>query len=107
MTTQIECQEYCVGPLDQIPMGEGRQVTIGGVTVAVFRSRSGKVLATQAECPHRQGRLADGLIGGTTLICPLHGWKFNMETGEAILGDCGITTYRTRIDDAGDVWVAL
>ena len=47
---------------------------VDGKDVAVFRCRSGNVFATSAECPHRGGPLADGLVGGDTVICPMHGF---------------------------------
>ena len=59
---------------------------MSGEEIAVFHTRAGGVYATQALCPHRQGPLADGLIGGTTLLCPLHAWKFDLATGEALDG---------------------
>jgi nitrite reductase/ring-hydroxylating ferredoxin subunit len=46
-------------------------------------------------------------MGGETIVCPLHGWKFNMATGEALLGDCGIQTYRAWPDESGNVWVEV
>ena len=107
MNQEIVQGTHCLGSLDRIPVGEGRQFQVGDTTIAVFRSRAGDVWATQAECPHRQGRLADGLNGGSTLVCPLHGWKFNMVTGEAVLGDCPIKTYRAGTDEDGNVWVEL
>ena len=99
--------EYTLGPLAQIPIGEGRVFDIGGLRVAVFHARSGTVYATQASCPHRSGPLADGLMGGSTLVCPLHAWKFDLATGAALFGDCGIITYPARLDERGDVILAL
>jgi nitrite reductase (NADH) small subunit len=96
---------HCLGPGARIPFGEGRQFEVEGILIAVFRFRDGRVRAIQAQCPHRDGRLADGLAGGETLVCPLHGWKFNLTTGEAILGDCGIQTYRAWLDKDDNVWV--
>jgi len=92
--------EKKLGPIDKIPPGEGRVYSVDGENVAVFRTRSGALYATQAACPHRGGPLADGLIGGTTLICPLHAWKFDLSTGAALFGDCGIKTFRVHVDDA-------
>ena len=63
--------ELTLGPLSAIPPGEGRNFVSLGEKIAVFRTRGGEVFAVQAECPHRGGPLADGLLGGTTLICPL------------------------------------
>jgi len=53
------------------------------------------------------GPLADGLIGGNTLVCPLHSWKFDLSTGEALSGDCGIKTYSVRVDEAGRILLTL
>ena len=107
MSTNTLNAAHSLGPVDRIPFGEGRQFDVNGTLIAVFRPRNGEVRATQAECPHKMGRLADGLMGGTTLICPLHGWKFNLATGEAIMGDCGVQTYRCWVDGDGIVWVEV
>ena len=100
-------KETTVAPLSAIPPGEGRNFEIGGHRLAVFHTRSGRVFATQAQCPHKGGPLADGLVGGETLICPLHTWKFDLTTGEPLLGACPIAVYPARVDDAGRVLVHL
>jgi nitrite reductase (NADH) small subunit len=82
-----------LGPVSAIPKGEGRTYTVGTLRVAVFRARDGRLFATQAECPHRRGPLSEGLLGGTTLICPLHEWSFDLASGMALHGECGIQTY--------------
>jgi nitrite reductase (NADH) small subunit len=99
--------EVKLGPADLIPLGEGRNFSAGSEKVAVFRTRGGSIFAVQAECPHRSGPLADGLVGGNTVICPLHSWKFDLATGEALFGDCGIKTYPVRISETGDIVVSL
>ena len=95
--------EIKLGPAGNIPLGEGRVFCVNGEKIAVFRTRSDAVYAVQAECPHRGGPLADGLVGGTTLICPLHGWKFDLTTGQALFGDCGIKTFPVHVDDAQQI----
>lgn len=90
--------ETKLGSVDNIPPGEGRVFAVEGEKIAVFRTRGGEVYAVQAECPHRGGPLADGLLGGSTLICPLHGWKFDLKTGQALFGDCGLKTYSVSVD---------
>ncbi len=86
-------QRYALGPASQIPEGEGRTFFVGDKRVAVFRPRRGCVYATQAECPHRAGPLADGLLGNDTLVCPLHEWTFDLATGAPRQGECGLTVY--------------
>jgi nitrite reductase (NADH) small subunit len=95
--------ELKLGALSSIPPGEGRNFDVDGEKIAVFHARSGEVFAVQALCPHRGGPLADGLLGGSTLICPLHAWKFDLSTGAPLFGDCGLKTYSVRVDDSGQI----
>jgi nitrite reductase (NADH) small subunit len=99
--------EITLGPLAAIPEGEGRTFDTGTRRIAVFRTREGRVFASQAECPHRSGPLADGLVGGSTLICPLHAWKFDLATGRALSGECSIKTYPARVTQAGQIAVEV
>ncbi|MGH3973342.1 MAG: Rieske (2Fe-2S) protein [Pseudonocardiaceae bacterium] len=70
-----------LGPIGQIPIGEGRAFAVGDEQVAVLRTRSGGLHALQAICPHRGGPLADGLIDGTQVVCPLHNHAFRLIDG--------------------------
>jgi len=98
-----------LGPAARIPLGEGRTFTVGDVRVAVFRTREGGVHATQADCPHRAGPLADGLLGGGVLVCPLHARKWSLATGAPVAGnDCGaLATFDVHLSDGGDLILAL
>jgi len=99
--------EVTLGPIQAIPEGEGRTFEIGQKRLAVFRTRQGKVFATQASCPHRDGPLADGLVGGRTLVCPLHSLKFDLDTGRSLDGSCTLTVYPARLGSNGQVLVEL
>jgi nitrite reductase (NADH) small subunit len=99
--------EITLGPVSAIPEGEGRTFDTGRCHIAVFRSRDGSVFATQAECPHKAGPLADGLLGGSTLICPLHAWKFDLTTGKGHGDACDLKTYPVRLSATGQIVVEL
>jgi nitrite reductase (NADH) small subunit len=99
--------EVTLGSLSAIPEGEGRTFVVGERRIAVFRGRDGAVFATQAECPHKSGPLADGLLGSGTLICPLHALKFDLRTGKALNGGCSLETYPLRLSEQGQVVVTL
>lgn len=94
-----------LGSIDQIPVGEGREFTVGGRRIAVFRLRSGGVAATDAQCPHRGGPLADGMLGMDSVVCPLHGWRFTLPAGVAEVGDCDLVTHPARVDGRG--WIVI
>ena len=102
--TEIALKSVNLGSIQQIPPGEGREFTVDGELIAIFHSRNGKTYATQALCPHRQAPLADGLLGGATLQCPYHAWKFDLETGRK-LGDetCELTTYAVNLTAEGEI----
>ena len=93
-----------LGPLARIPEGEGRTFDIGARKIAVFRTRRGGVYATQAECPHKSGPLADGLVGERAVTCPLHGYKFDLVSGDGLGHACGaLRTFAVDVDERGDV----
>ncbi len=100
-------EEVIIGPLSLIPIGEGRRFDVRGTAVAVFHTRAGRVFATQADCPHLGGPLADGLVGGSTLICPLHERAFDLVTGAGIGQPCVLTTYPVRITQDGAIGLRM
>jgi nitrite reductase (NADH) small subunit len=97
-----------LGSLEQIPVGEGRTFQFGRLAVAVFRTRDGKVLATQALCPQKEGLLADGLIGNNKVVCPLHAYKFSLLTGQPIGNECeALETFAVSLSETGDILLVL
>ncbi len=96
-----------VGDVSQVPKGEGRAYAVAGRRLAVFHTRAGEVFATQAACPHRGGPLADGLVGGTTVICPLHDRSYDLRTGVGPEPDCALTVYPVSLDSDGTIWVDI
>lgn len=66
---------------DELGEGCGRMVEAFGRKVAVFRDR-GAFRAIDDHCPHRGGPLHKGAIEGGAAVCPLHGWAFDLVTGQ-------------------------
>jgi nitrite reductase (NADH) small subunit len=99
---------HSLGPVDAIPLGEARVFRVEGRDVAVFRCRSGDVYATGATCPHRGGPLADGLVGNHSVICPLHGFVFDLRTGEAPGRECRrLVTHSVLVTVSGELTLEL
>ena len=96
-------EERAIGHASQVPLGEGRNFDVDGTVITVFRTRTGEVFATQPRCPHKGGPLADGLLGGTLLVCPLHDTTFDLRTGESIAGTCRLRTYEVRTAEDGRI----
>jgi nitrite reductase (NADH) small subunit len=99
---------FNLGALERIPPGEGKEFEIAGELIAVFRLRDGRVYAVQAKCPHREGALADGITGGGKVVCPLHGFKFELATGTPLGHDCAaLRTYSVSVNAAGELILQL
>jgi nitrite reductase/ring-hydroxylating ferredoxin subunit len=97
--------EYRLGPVDEIPLGEGRAYALGDDMVAVFRLRDGSLRAVSAVCPHAGGPIADGLVDLRVVVCPLHQNTFELATGCSTTGQEPLTTYAVRIDNDGSLVV--
>jgi len=65
----------------EIVPGSVHEVQIGGKPVAVANV-GGKYYAISGTCLHRGGPLGQGSMDGTVLMCPWHGWQFDVTTGK-------------------------
>jgi nitrite reductase (NADH) small subunit len=99
--------ERAIGHLSQIPSGEGRNYAVGELRVAVFHTRDGKLFATQADCPHKGGPLADGLTDRSTVVCPLHDRVYDFGTGAGIGNECSIAVYPVHAAEDGTIMLTL
>ena len=93
---------------DSIPRREGRAVTLGGRELAIF-NLGDRFLAVENRCPHQGGPLADGIVSGCAVVCPLHAWKVRLDTGSVdrpAAADACVRTFSTRVED-GIVMVQL
>ena len=79
---QVYPYVVCLGPMENIPIGQGVCFIVNNEEIAVFRLRNGGLSAIENRCPHRQGPLSEGIIGAGKVICPLHGHKFDLATGQ-------------------------
>lgn len=103
---------------DNIPPREGRAVSLGGREIAIFNLGPSKeqpgtgdrFLAVDNQCPHKAGPLADGIVTGTSVVCPLHTWKISLLDGRVERpsgsSDASVTAYPTRVEN-GIVVVAI
>jgi nitrite reductase/ring-hydroxylating ferredoxin subunit len=100
----------------EIPAGERKLVKVNGVAVAVFH-QGGRFYALNNACPHRQGPLIRGTIvepvegsaGAETpcaIRCPMHGWKFDLATGDSHGRPENATVY-ALIQQDGELYIDL
>ena len=96
-----------VARTNEIAPGQCRLVTVEGTDIALFNV-DGEFFALGNACTHEEGPLAEGEISGHEVICPLHGAKFDIRTGE-VLGPPAyeaVTRYDVRVTGT-DIEVAV
>jgi nitrite reductase (NADH) small subunit len=89
-----------VGALDDIPRLRSRVVTTEAFDIAVFRTEDDKVFALHDRCPHKAGKLSQGIVHGQSVTCPLHNWVIGLADGHAQEPDEGCSrTVPVRIEN--------
>ena len=95
MSTLAAASLYACG-VDDIPLGEGRAITLDGRRVAIFRAAAGWY-ALDAVCPHRGGPLADGIVCDRAVICPLHDRRFDLDSGDPLTTGDGVLAHAVEV----------
>lgn len=82
-----------------------RHVKIGKRDIAVVRVGD-EVFALSNVCRHAYGPLADGYVEGFDLVCPWHGWRYDVRTGQTDHPKADVATYPARVEN-GEVLVTV
>lgn len=73
-----------VAKVNDVAAGSAKEVMAGERVVALFNV-GGQFHAMDGVCPHAGGPLGDGVLTGSTITCPWHGWQFDVTTGKHCL----------------------
>ncbi|MBI3783701.1 MAG: nitrite reductase small subunit NirD [Deltaproteobacteria bacterium] len=93
-----------VAAVAEIPAGEGRTVEVSGRQIALFNS-GGEFYAIDNICKHKGGPLGEGELDDKTVLCPLHGWAYDITSGECLEDDaCSVERFEIKVEN-GEVWV--
>lgn len=84
--------------LASLPKQIGKEININGESIAIFQLSNGDVHALESKCPQTNGPLAEGIVSGEYVFCPLRDLKISLVTGEIQKPDDGIVkTYKTEV----------
>lgn len=78
-----------IGKLTDIPKLGARVIETDAGNIAIFRTAEDEVFALRDKCPHKGGPLSQGIVHGKRVACPLHDWKIQLDSGEAVAPDEG------------------
>jgi nitrite reductase/ring-hydroxylating ferredoxin subunit len=89
-----------VAETTELQPGEGKVVQAGGREVALFNVE-GKFCAIDNTCVHRGGPLGEGMLEGSIVTCPWHGWKYDVTTGKcATAPGREVSAYEVKVEGA-------
>ncbi len=70
-----------VARASEVPPGSAKVIVVLGHPVALFNV-DGSFYAVSNVCLHRGGPIGEGLLDGSVVTCPLHGWEYDVRTGK-------------------------
>ncbi|MCX8009562.1 MAG: nitrite reductase (NAD(P)H) small subunit [Ignavibacteria bacterium] len=92
--------------VDSLPEKKGIRFVFDDEEIAIFKI-DGKVFAVSNICPHNHSTVMyQGHLQKLTISFPIHGWEFDLSTGENIQGFHKIKTYKTEVIN-GEVFVTI
>ncbi|MFB3161677.1 nitrite reductase small subunit NirD [Neobacillus sp. 179-J 1A1 HS] len=96
-----------IGEVAELPQKLGKTVIVGKKEIAVFKTENGDIRAIENRCPHKGGVLAEGILSGDNVFCPMHDWKISVKDGKVQAPDVGcVQTYPVEIK-GGQVYVLI
>jgi 3-phenylpropionate/trans-cinnamate dioxygenase ferredoxin subunit len=93
------------GPTENLTDGHAQSLSVGRRMIAVIRSGA-DFFAIEDVCTHDGAPLTGGEIEGAQIICPRHGARFCLRTGEALTPPAyePAQVFETKIEN-GHLWV--
>jgi nitrite reductase/ring-hydroxylating ferredoxin subunit len=92
-------QTFVVGRIEDLRPGDCVRFELpDGNELAVYNV-DGEFYATENSCPHRGAPLTEGALCGHIVECGLHGWQFDVRSGECLTVPDRIKTYSVRVED--------
>lgn len=82
---------------DELTETEGKRFYLNDTDIAIFKV-NGKIFAVSNVCPHQHAaKIFEGFIEDECVVCPLHGWKFDLKNGKLPNGRRGLESYQIKI----------
>lgn len=95
-----------VAEVADLQPGEGKTVVVGDRELALFNV-GGQFHCIDNFCPHRGGSLGEGVLNDKIVACPLHGWRFDVTTGQSpVIPAAKVDTFEVVVTGA-DVKVRI
>jgi nitrite reductase/ring-hydroxylating ferredoxin subunit/uncharacterized membrane protein len=89
-------------PVESLHIGKPQRVEVDGLGLVLCRTgNDGEIAAFGEFCPHLAAPMSDGWVDRGRLVCPWHGSRFDLCSGEVLRGPSAapLPRYQARIID--------
>ncbi|MEK6950584.1 MAG: Rieske (2Fe-2S) protein [Nanoarchaeota archaeon] len=94
------------GTVSEVKPGQGKPILVNGKSIALFNV-DGKFFALDNTCPHAGGPLGEGMLEQNTVVCPWHGWEFDVTSGNCLVpGGFQLKSYKVEVKGE-EIWVEV
>ena len=84
---------------NEIKEGHVKPIYARGKPILLAK-KSGQIFAVSNKCPHEGCSLERGILREYIIICPCHGWKFDVRSGKNQENNSNnLINYRTKIEN--------
>jgi nitrite reductase/ring-hydroxylating ferredoxin subunit len=89
-----------VAALSELPQNRGLCVRVGGREIGLYRVGD-RVYALENACPHAGWPLHEGEVSDGVVICPGHGFEYDLATGQPAdaPGGLGVDCFPVEVRD--------
>lgn len=92
--------------ISELSENQGKRFLINDVDIAVFKV-DGEIFVVSNVCPHQHTAVIyDGFVEEGCVVCPAHGWMFNLKTGKQPTGAKGLMVYPVKVKN-GEVFAIV
>ncbi len=96
---------HTVEPASRIREGQVVPFTVAGRRLAVGRTAAG-YFAVDDLCPHARGSFGEGVIENDCVVCPVHGFAWNVRSGAGLDFPSPLRVHRTELEgDVLKIWL--
>jgi len=97
---------YKVCKVSDLKESVGERFLVNDTDIALFKINE-KIYAVNNICPHKQANIMhEGFVENGCVVCPLHGWTFELSTGNLVGGSRGLKSYPVEIKNE-DIYVQV
>jgi nitrite reductase/ring-hydroxylating ferredoxin subunit len=101
-------KELKICKVSEIKTGKAKSFKIEEFEIAIVNLNS-NFYAISNICPHQHTKIVNGsdaIIEGENIVCPMHGWSFEIKTGKPVYGSGRLKTFELKIKN-DEIWLII